>query len=68
MEHPIKICPTCHQQVPDYPFRVGDKVRHDNGNVGTVDHVGASVDVQFDGYRGSFDHGWFKAYKLEKIN
>lgn len=67
MDSPIKICETCGQTVPDYPFKVGDRVRHMSGDTGVVDRIGKCVEVQFDGFRGTYDRVWFKAYKLEKI-
>lgn len=58
----IKHCPTCGQRLFGFPFVVGDKVRHMNGKEGVVDQIGASVGVKFDGYHGTYDRDWFKAY------
>ena len=67
VDEPTKVCEACRQMIPDYPFKVGDKVRHMSGSEGIVDRVDKAVHVQFDGYRGEFDHIWFSAYRLTKI-
>jgi len=58
----VKHCPTCGKAFFEFQFADGDRVRHMNGKEGVVDRVGDTVDVQFDGYRGSYDREWFKAY------
>lgn len=58
----FKHCHACGQELHDFPFTVGDKVRHMNGVEGVVDKIGSSVHVQFPEYRGQYDAGWFKTY------
>lgn len=66
VEHLNSQCPTCGQDVPDYPFKVGERVRHFQGYEGTVEKVGFAVHVRFDPEEkagiGMYDAAWFKAW------
>jgi hypothetical protein len=43
-------------------FRPGDSVKHMSGAEGRVLKVTDAVTVEFDGYRGEYDHVWFRMH------